>query len=77
MRIALVPGKPKGMKWLFCNLCGEQVLIAARSEHEATEKHATRERRWSIQVVLDRVIPVVYDDKHYGLFESDAARLGI
>jgi hypothetical protein len=77
VRINLVPGKPIGTKWVWCGLCAEHVKRESIRAHEKTHTHADLYARFSRQEALDKVIPFEYDDRHYGLMESDAARLGL
>lgn len=77
MRLELIPGRPRGARWIWCGLCGYDFPVRENIEHEKDQKHIERLGIWSRQTALDKVIPVHYDDRHYGLFESDAARLGI
>lgn len=74
-RIERVPGKPLGANWLWCALCAVQVRRSEQQAHEMEKRHGELYGQFSRQMALDRVIPVLYDDKHYGLFEGDASHI--
>lgn len=74
-RVKLFPGTPSGRNWVWCQLCAVQVHRTLIDDHEKTNTHRYLWRVYSTDEALDKVIPPVYDDRHYGLMESDAAAL--